>query len=177
MWTPAFTVNRDRRLFWLKVLAKLKGEKIDSKYLQRLAKKAGVVTLLREINKDQAVQGIKLANATCAAYAKMHIQERERFIDSWADAEVEALNITKEAAIKQWNMHKRQQQDGRIIGRALGKLGHAGVSKVLVDSPNGLHECSTKQETEEAFLSKSNTRFVKPAIHRLLLPCSMTWEH
>jgi hypothetical protein len=41
LWTPAFTRNRDVRLFWLKILAKRRGKNVDSKYLQRLAKKQG----------------------------------------------------------------------------------------------------------------------------------------
>jgi hypothetical protein len=154
------------------MIAKRRGKKVNSKYLQRMAKKAGVLTQLSTITEQQAINGIKFANAMCAAYAKMHIQERDRFTESWAAAEAKALNITAEKAIWKRNLIEKQCRDARIINQALGKQGQSGVSKVLVTLPTGVHECATKEETEAAFLGESNVRFRQagdtPALTTLL---------
>lgn len=49
LWTPTFTANCDRRLFWLKLIAILRGKKTNSRLLQRMAKKAGVSDEERQV--------------------------------------------------------------------------------------------------------------------------------
>jgi hypothetical protein len=58
-WTPQYTKNRDKRLFWLRLLAHRKGKHVNSRYLQRLAKKADIIQPIRTLTEAQALQGFQ----------------------------------------------------------------------------------------------------------------------
>jgi hypothetical protein len=92
-WTPQYTKNRNTRLFWLRLLSHRKGKHVNSRYLQRLAKKAGIIQPIRTLTEAHALQGLKIANAICAAYAKLHTQERDSFLIAWGKAEEDAQRI------------------------------------------------------------------------------------
>jgi hypothetical protein len=158
-WTPEFSKNRDSRMFWLRMTDKLKGADVDSRYLQRLARKAAVLTPLREITRPQAEARLACANAVCYQYSKIPELKRQRWIEEWAKAEANSLNITEEEAIKRRYQKERSRIDWRIIKRAQGTDIRQGVSKVCVEDHNGIHECSTKEETEAALLTESSQRF------------------
>jgi Reverse transcriptase (RNA-dependent DNA polymerase) len=158
-WTPQYTKNRDTRLFWIRLLGHRTGKKVDSRYLQRLAKKAGIVQPLCTLTVVRAMQGIKAANAICAAYAKHPEQERERFMIAWGAAEEAARHIPAAKAIKKRLEDEKARRDGRIIGFTLGKSKGGGVQKALKETPTGPQECNSKTETEQAFLDESSARF------------------
>jgi hypothetical protein len=158
-WTPQYTKNRNTWLFWLRLLSHRRGKRVDSKYLQRLAKKANIVQPIRTLTEAQALQGIKSANAVCAAYAKHDDNERERFMIAWGAAEEAARRIPAAKAIERRLANEKMRRDGRIIGSTLGKSRGGGVQKALKDSPTGPQECISKEETESAFLAESSSRF------------------
>jgi Reverse transcriptase (RNA-dependent DNA polymerase) len=170
-WTPQYTKNRDKRLFWLRLLAHRKGKHVNSRYLQRLARKADIIQPLRTLTETHALQGIKAANAVCAEYAKTHENSRIRFLEIWGAAEEAALNIPAAKVIERRLAEEKSRREGRIIGSTLGKTKGGGVSIALRETPSGPQECTTKLETEQAFLSESSTRFrqadVTPALTTL----------
>ncbi len=158
-WTPQYTANRNTRLFWIRLLAHRKGKRVSSRYLQRLAKKAGIIQPIRTLTEAHALQGVKSANAVCAAYARRHVQERDRFMIAWAAAEEAARRIPAAKAIEQRMADEKSRRDGRIIGSTLGKSKGGGVQIALRDTPTGPQECTSKEETETAFLQESSARF------------------
>jgi hypothetical protein len=158
-WTPQYTQNRNTRLFWLRLLAHRKGKHVNSRYLQRLAKKASIIQPIRTLTEAQALQGLKIANAICAAYAKLHIQERDSFMIAWGKAEEEAQRIPAAKLIASRLENERARRDGRIIGHTLGKTKGGGVLKAIKETPTGLQECDSKDDTETAFLRESSARF------------------
>jgi hypothetical protein len=170
-WTPQYTKNRDTRFFWIRLLAHRKGKRVDSRYLQRLAKKANIIQPIRTLTEVQALQGIKSANAVCAAYARHPEQERERFMIAWGAAEEAAGKISASKAIARRLTDETARRNGRIIGFTLGKTKGGGVQKAIRDTPTGTQECSSKMETESAFLAESSARFrqadTTPALREL----------
>jgi hypothetical protein len=46
VWTPKYTKNRDKQLFWLRLLAHQKGKHVNSRYLQGLARKTDIFQLI-----------------------------------------------------------------------------------------------------------------------------------
>jgi Reverse transcriptase (RNA-dependent DNA polymerase) len=158
-WTPEFSRNRNHRLFWLKMLAKRHGKRVNSKFLQRLAKKAGVFQPLSSITMEQAIIGLNNANTLCKYYAKNHIEKRENFLKAWAAAEAAALRLQEETVLRNRILSEQTRINNRLIARARGKLTNSGVPKVLVETNEGIRECVTKGDMEQALLSESNTRF------------------
>jgi hypothetical protein len=158
-WTPEFTRNRNHRLFWLKMLAKRHGKQVNSGFLQRLAKKAGVLQPLSSITVEQATTGLRNANTLCKYYAKNHLAKRENFLKAWAAAEAAALRVNEETVLRNRIQEEKSRINHRIIARARGKLTNSGVPKVLVETEDGITECITKADMEQALLAESNTRF------------------
>jgi hypothetical protein len=158
-WTPQYTKNRNTRFFWIRLLAHRNGQRVSSRYLQRLAKAAGIIQPLRTLTEAHALQGIKSANAICAAYAKQPDEERERFMIAWGAAEEAAERIPAAKAIERRLANEKSRRDGRLIGSTLGKCKGGGVQKALKETPDGPQECTSKEETEQAFLQESSARF------------------
>jgi hypothetical protein len=134
-------------------------EHVNSRYLQRLAKKANIIQPIRTLTETQALQGLKIANAVCAAYAKRHVRERDQFLIEWGAAEEAAMNIPAAKLIERRLENERSRREGRIIGFTLGKTKGGGVQTALRDTPDGPQECTTKTDTEQAFLTESLARF------------------
>jgi hypothetical protein len=95
----------------------------------------------------------------CAAYAKRHVRERDQFLIEWGAAEEAAMNIPAAKLIERRLENERSRREGRIIGFTLGKTKGGGVQTALRDTPDGPQECTTKTDTEQAFLTESLARF------------------
>jgi hypothetical protein len=143
----------------MKMIAKRYGKCINSKFLQRLAKKAGVIQPLSSITMAQAIRGLQNANTLCKYYAKNHLAKRENFLKAWAAAEVKALRVKEETVLRNRVQAEQQRIGNRLIARARGKLTNSGVPKVLVETDAGIQECVTKDYMERALLAESNVRF------------------
>jgi hypothetical protein len=148
------------------------GKRVNSKFLQRLVKKASVSQPLRLITVQQAIAGLQRANTLCKYYAKNHIEKRENFLKAWAAAEAAAMNVNVETLLRNRLQMEQERIGNRIIARARGKLTNSGVPKVLVESEDGIRECVTKGDMEQALLTESNLRFrqasATPALTSLL---------
>ena len=171
-YTPAYSAVRTKIELWTLVIKKLKGGNVDSRFLQRKAKKAKIVDpLSRSIQDARDRRGDAYREEK--RLAKKAGNDRKTWMESLVEARAADGNLSQAQELKNLLSREEQRRVARIIRRVNGKLRSGSLTSVVAPNSNGEWvevtdkreiEKSLMKENERRFNQARNTPFLKPPL-------------
>ena len=175
-WTPELQQAIDVITVWQLVCRKHRGVKVNSKFLHRVANKAGIPAAPYS-QPDEAQAALSSAYSSYKNIKKRSDTTRQSWLEGLASA-LAAHGQTSAAAIYTNLVQQEQQRrDARQIRRVMGKLHSGGLllveapttdgSWVELTSPTDI-ATACLQENERRFRQANDTPFMQPPLSEIV---------
>ena len=161
-FSPKLNLHHEKVNLWQLTIKKIKGNKVSSKILDRLARRTGTTQhLRRDITVAEAEEEERKAHKEHAEFTKKNVAEsRETFLDDLALAIAKDGNKQKVSIVKQLKNREDSASSNRRINYACQDDTRQGITFVTVkDNAGNLVEVSSKTGIEKACIKENEGRF------------------
>jgi hypothetical protein len=163
-FSPTLVENWKKILAWKLLIRKLSGNKIDSKYLLRTLKAAGIKNH-HDLSLSDAKENLQTVLDNYRYEKNQAVNYRATWFEELATARAASGNISAAQELRNLFARERQRESARQIKNALSDTGIRGLSTIEVKNTEGEWvELTSQKDIEEALLTELATRFNQAAM-------------
>jgi hypothetical protein len=157
-FSPKVVTHWNKIRAWKLVLRKIRGHKVDSKYLQQTLRTADItdIQLLSEL---EVVDNLKDAQVAYQHVKKEASIFRNTWLEEVAAARIQDGQTSVAQEIKSLMLRERQRRDARQIKYALSHRSRRSLCSIEVQQSGQWVELDTRLEIEAALLKELEGRF------------------
>jgi hypothetical protein len=158
-FSPTMLEHWKKILAWRLLIRKLEGKKVNSKYLARQLKKAGIKQY-HHWSLSEARENLSMTITNYRFEKRNALEYRETWLEGVASARAETGNLSAAQEMRNLLLREKQRSDARQIKYAISSQERRGLHSIEIQNSDGQwQELSAKSDIEEALFRELAARF------------------